>query len=55
MVLNGLRISQFENKVRVVKRTFIWRQTPHIYTTLDYLLGEEGKPYWITDKVVSKF
>jgi len=43
MVFNDLRISQFENKVRVVKILFIWRQMPCIYTTLDYLLGEEGR------------
>jgi len=62
LVLNDLRVSQFENEVRVVKRLFIWRQTPHIYTTLDYLLGEEGrarentqKPHYIADNVVSKF
>jgi len=62
LVLNDLRVSQFENKVRVVKRLFIWRYTPHIYTTLDYLLDEEGitqkntwKPHWIADNVVSKF
>jgi hypothetical protein len=43
-------------------KNFIWRQTPRIYTTLDYLLGEEGraqekaqKPHWVTDKMVSKF
>ena len=62
LVLNDIRVSQFENEVRVVKRLFIWRQTPCIYTTLDYLLGEEGrthgnarKPHWIADNVVSKF
>jgi hypothetical protein len=44
MVLNDLRVSQFENEVRVVKKRFFnWRQTPRIYTTLDYLLGEEGR------------
>jgi len=43
LVLNDLRVSQFENEVRVVKRLFNWRQTLHIYTTLDYLLGEEGR------------
>src|SRR5882762_4007928 len=59
LVLNDLRVSQFENEVRVVKRLFIWRQTPRIYTTLDYLLGEEGrarentrKPHCIADNVV---
>ena len=62
LVLNDLRVSQFENEVRVVKRLFNWRQTPCIYTTLDYLLSEERrtqentqKPHWITDNVVSKF
>jgi hypothetical protein len=62
LVFNDLRISQLENKVSVVKGDFIWRQMPCIYTTLDYLLGEEGraleksqKPHWVTDKVVSKF
>jgi hypothetical protein len=25
------------------KGGFIWRQTPRIYTTLDYLLSEEGR------------
>jgi hypothetical protein len=25
------------------KDVFIWRQMPRIYTTLDYLLSEEGK------------
>jgi len=61
LVLNGLRISQFENAVRVIKDN-VWRQTPCIYATLDYLLGEEGrdrgnarKPHRVINKVASKF
>jgi hypothetical protein len=62
LVLNGLRISQFWEQGKSGKTLFIWRQTPRIYTTLDYLLGEGGrtqenarKPHWITNNVVSKF
>jgi hypothetical protein len=62
LVLNDLRISQLENEVLVVKDDFIWSQMPRIYTTLDYLLSEEGrarekawKPLQVTNKVVSKF
>jgi hypothetical protein len=27
----------------MVKDDFIWRYTPHIYTTLEYLLGKRGE------------
>jgi len=43
LVLNDLRVSQFENEVLVVRDGFIGRQTHHIYTKLDYLLSEEGR------------
>ena len=39
LVLNDLRVSQFENEVRVVK-VFHFGD---IYSTIEYLLGEGGR------------
>jgi hypothetical protein len=43
LVLNDLRVSQFENEVRVVKGYLFRRYIPRIYTTIEYLLGEGGR------------